>query len=77
MAFKFSSFTFSLFAGLSCLAASVSLPAYAEGSADLISSGGDRPYLEFKDNQLNGGILRRTVMKVYAAEGETIDLGSR
>ncbi|MEL7355426.1 MAG: DUF11 domain-containing protein [Cyanobacteria bacterium J06560_6] len=76
MAFKFSSFTFSLFAGLSCLAASVSLPAYAEGSADLISSGGDRPYLEFKDNQLNGGILRRTVMKVYAAEGETIDLGS-
>lgn len=61
--------------GLSCLAGSVSLPAYAEGSADLTNSGGNRPYLEYR-NDLNGGILRRTVMKVYANEGETINLGS-
>ena len=76
MAFKFSTFTFSLLAGLSCLATSISLPAHAEGSADLISSGGDRPFLEFKESQTNGGILRRTIMKVYVNEGETIDLGS-
>lgn len=47
----------------------------AEGSNDLVSSGGNRPYLEFR-NDTNGGILRRTVMKVYANEGETINLGS-
>ncbi|MEO1622107.1 MAG: DUF11 domain-containing protein, partial [Cyanobacteria bacterium J06632_3] len=64
-----------LIVGLSCLAGSISLPAYAEGSADLTNSGGNRPYLEFR-NDLNGGILRRTIMKVYANEGETLDLGS-
>ncbi|MEO0770375.1 MAG: hypothetical protein AAFY72_13270, partial [Cyanobacteria bacterium J06649_4] len=64
-----------IFAGLGCLAGSISLPAYAEGSADLTSSGGSRPYLEYR-NDINGGILRRTIMKVYVNEGETIDLGS-
>ena len=49
--------------------------AKAEGSNDLVSSGGDRPYLEFRTDS-SGGIPRRTVMKVYANEGETIDLGS-
>ena len=65
----------SLIAGIGCLVGGSTRPAYAEGSADLVSSGGDRPYLEFRTD-LNGGIPRRTVMKVYAAEGETIDLGS-
>lgn len=49
--------------------------AVAEGSQDLVSSGGDRPYLEFR-NDTNGGILRRTIVKVYAEQGETINLGS-
>jgi len=49
--------------------------AQAEGSQNLVSSGGDRPYLEFRTDT-NGGIPRRTIMKVYAADGETIDLGS-
>jgi uncharacterized repeat protein (TIGR01451 family) len=49
--------------------------AHAEGSQDLISSGGDRPYLEFRSD-LNGGIPRRTIVKVYANAGETISFGS-
>lgn len=49
--------------------------AYAEGSQDLVSSGGDRPYLEYRPG-VNGGINRQTTMKVYAAVGETINLGS-
>jgi uncharacterized repeat protein (TIGR01451 family) len=49
--------------------------AFAEGSQDLVSSGGDRPYLEFRSD-LNGGIPRRTIVKVYANVGETISFGS-
>ena len=57
-------------------ASGVSAPAaLAEGSNDLVSSGGDRPYLEFRTD-INGGIPRRTIIKVYANAGETIDLGS-
>ena len=58
---------------LSCLISSPA--ARAEGSRDLVSSGGDRPYLEFRTD-LNANILRRTIIKVYANAGETIDLGS-
>ena len=60
---------------LSCFASFYAPSAYAEGSNDLISSGGDRPYLEFRTD-LNGGILRKTIIKVYVNQGETIDLGS-
>jgi uncharacterized repeat protein (TIGR01451 family) len=50
-------------------------PAHAEGSRDLTASGGDRPYLEYRTDT-NGGILRRTIIYVYANSGETINLGS-
>ncbi|MEO0805765.1 MAG: hypothetical protein AAFY33_05605, partial [Cyanobacteria bacterium J06643_4] len=63
---------------LTLVGCAVGLPisaADAEGSQDLVSSGGDRPYLEFR-NDTNGGIPRRTIIKAYAEVGETIDLGS-
>jgi fimbrial isopeptide formation D2 family protein/uncharacterized repeat protein (TIGR01451 family) len=47
----------------------------AEGSVDLISNGGDRPFLEFR-NDSTGGIRRQSIIKVYAGTGETINLGS-
>ncbi|MBD1922680.1 DUF11 domain-containing protein [Microcoleus sp. FACHB-831] len=49
--------------------------ALAEGSRELTSSGGNRPYLNYR-NDLSSGILRRTVIRVYVQPGETIDLGS-
>jgi uncharacterized repeat protein (TIGR01451 family) len=51
------------------------LPALAEGSQDLIDSGGDRPWLE---DQLGvtAGINRTNILEVYANAGETINLGS-
>jgi uncharacterized repeat protein (TIGR01451 family) len=58
---------------LACLL--LALPAQAEGSKDLISSGGDRPYLEYR-NDSNVGIPRRSTIKVFARVGETINLGS-
>ncbi len=69
---------FSIFGALtllSCFAGFYAPLALAEGSNDLISSGGDRPYLEFRTDK-NGGIERRTIIKVYVNQGETIDLGS-
>ena len=60
--------------GLSMIG-SLGQAAYAEGSRDLINSGGNRPYLEFKTD-FNAGIQRRTTIKVYANVGETINLGS-
>ncbi|MGB3297643.1 MAG: DUF11 domain-containing protein [Phormidesmis sp.] len=60
---------------MSCFAGFYAPSALAEGSNDLVSSGGDRPYLEFRTDT-NGGILRRTIIKVYVNQGETIDLGS-
>jgi len=50
--------------------------ARAEGSRDLTAQGGHRAYLEWRPASLLGGIPRRTVVKVYAEAGETIDLGS-
>ncbi len=50
-------------------------PAHAEGSRELTNSGGDRPHLEFSGN-LNAGIPRTTIIKVFANVGETINLGS-
>jgi len=60
--------------GLSMIG-SLGQAAYAEGSRDLINSGGNRPHLEYSTN-FNAGIQRRTTIKVYANVGETINLGS-
>ncbi|MBW4654811.1 MAG: DUF11 domain-containing protein [Kaiparowitsia implicata GSE-PSE-MK54-09C] len=49
--------------------------ARAEGSRDLTDNPGSRPYLEFRNDQTSG-ILRRTVIQVFAQPGETINLGS-
>lgn len=49
--------------------------AHAEGSQDLINSGGNRAFLEYRTD-FNAGIRRRTTIKVYANVGETINLGS-
>lgn len=67
--------TIGALAVLSCFFGIIAPAANAEGSRDLASSGGDRPYLEFRTDS-SGGIPRRTIMKVYANQGETIDLGS-
>ncbi|MEL6553833.1 MAG: hypothetical protein AAFQ63_10290 [Cyanobacteria bacterium J06621_11] len=65
----------SLLASFVGLFGAIAGPAYAEGSRDLVSSGGSRPFLEYR-NDSNGGILRRTVIRVYVNEGETLNLGS-
>jgi fimbrial isopeptide formation D2 family protein/uncharacterized repeat protein (TIGR01451 family) len=56
---------------------------YAEGSRDLTGldvnpvagNGGNRPFLDFRNDNL-GEIQRQTTIKVYAAQGETINLAS-
>ncbi|MGV0105099.1 isopeptide-forming domain-containing fimbrial protein [Nostoc sp. DSM 114160] len=50
-------------------------PSLAEGSKELISDGGYRPYLEWSDLLL-AGIVRKTILKVYVQQGETVNLGS-
>jgi len=65
----------SVLAALGGLLGGYAPKAHAEGSQDIVGSGGSRPYLEFR-NDSNGDILRRTIIKVYAEAGETIDLGS-
>ncbi len=50
-------------------------PSWAEGSKELISNGGYRPYLEWSDLTA-GGIVRKTTLKVYVEAGETVNLGS-
>ncbi len=50
-------------------------PVQAEGSRDLVVNGGHRPYTEWRTNT-TGGIVRRTLLKVYAKAGEVINLGS-
>jgi fimbrial isopeptide formation D2 family protein/uncharacterized repeat protein (TIGR01451 family) len=50
-------------------------PAHAEGSRDLVGNMGHRPYTEWRTNT-TGGILRRTLLKVYARAGEVVNLGS-
>jgi fimbrial isopeptide formation D2 family protein/uncharacterized repeat protein (TIGR01451 family) len=49
--------------------------ASAEGSRELVQNGGDRPFTEWKTTS-TGGLLRRTLLNVYAEAGETIHLGS-
>jgi len=63
-----------VFLGLSIIG-SLGQSAQAEGSRDLINSGGNRAFLEYRTD-FNAGIRRRTTIKVYANVGETINLGS-
>ncbi|MFE1747302.1 hypothetical protein [Coleofasciculus sp. H7-2] len=49
--------------------------ASAEGSRELTNNTGDRPFLEYR-NDTTGGIARRTTIRVFAKQGETINLGS-
>lgn len=50
-------------------------PVQAEGSRELVENGGHRPYTEWRTNR-TGGILRRTLLKVYARAGEVVNIGS-
>ncbi|MEH2280119.1 MAG: isopeptide-forming domain-containing fimbrial protein [Nostoc sp.] len=50
-------------------------PSWAEGSKELVSDGGYRPYLEWSDLLL-AGIVRKSTLKVYVEAGETVNLGS-
>lgn len=51
--------------------------AQAEGSRELTSSGGDRPYLDYRtDSTDTASILRQTTIQVFAQAGETLYLGS-
>jgi fimbrial isopeptide formation D2 family protein/uncharacterized repeat protein (TIGR01451 family) len=50
-------------------------PAHAEGSRELVGNGGHRPYTEWRKS-LTNIFLRRTVLKVFAKQGEVINLGS-
>ncbi|AVH74257.1 hypothetical protein NLP_6020 [Nostoc sp. 'Lobaria pulmonaria (5183) cyanobiont'] len=58
-----------------CILGNSIQPSWAEGSKELVSDGGYRPYLEWSDLTL-GGIIRKTTLKVYVQAGETVNLGS-
>ncbi|MEQ9355006.1 hypothetical protein [Coleofasciculus chthonoplastes] len=60
-----------------CICSLFTPPVQAEGSRELTSSGGFRPFLDYRNDSLETGpILRRTVIQVYAQAGETLYLGS-
>lgn len=49
----------------------------AEGSRELLQSGGYRAFMEWKDVTTGTtGLVRRTLLHAYATAGESIDLGS-
>ncbi|MBD6617201.1 DUF11 domain-containing protein [Komarekiella sp. 'clone 1'] len=50
-------------------------PSWAEGSKDLVSDGGYRPYLEWSNSNI-AGIIRKPKFQVYVQQGETVNLGS-
>ncbi|MBW4497948.1 MAG: tandem-95 repeat protein, partial [Oscillatoria princeps RMCB-10] len=52
------------------------VPVRAEGSKELVSSGGNRPFLEWTNLAATAGIPRKTTLKVYVQSGETVNLGS-
>ena len=59
-----------------CAVCSAAGVVYAEGSKDLVGSQkGYRPYLEW-NSKTNLGMMRESVIYVYAEEGETICFGS-
>ncbi|MBD1936322.1 DUF11 domain-containing protein [Microcoleus sp. FACHB-68] len=72
---NFSTFPASLILA-ACVAGYCTAPAQAEGSRELVSSGGNRPFLEWTNLAPTAGIPRRTTLKVYVNAGETINLGS-
>ena len=73
----FSLHTSSLIVLSACVLGYSVYPAQAEGTRELTSFGGDRPYTFWRnDRDTTSGILRRTVIKVYANPGEEINLGS-
>jgi fimbrial isopeptide formation D2 family protein/uncharacterized repeat protein (TIGR01451 family) len=47
----------------------------AEGSKQLVSQGGNRPYLEWASGT-TANIVRKTLLKVYVKQGEIVNLGS-
>lgn len=47
----------------------------AEGSKELVSSGGDRPFLDYTD-ALQAGLHRRTIIKTFIKVGESLNVGS-
>ena len=49
--------------------------ARGEGSKELVSGGGDRPYTEWS-NRTTAKISRKTLLKVFIKSGETVNLGS-
>ncbi|MDY6897889.1 MAG: isopeptide-forming domain-containing fimbrial protein, partial [Cyanobacteriota bacterium] len=51
------------------------IPVQAEGSKELVSQGGDRPYIEWS-NRDTAQISRKTLLKVFIKSGETANLGS-
>ena len=51
------------------------LPAQAEGSNELVSDGGSRPFVEWS-TAVTAGIERKTLWRVYVRQGETVNLGS-
>jgi uncharacterized repeat protein (TIGR01451 family) len=72
---------FKIFALTMAIASCRSQSVLAEGSVDFINDGGDRPYLLDHSGSSNGRkslgpIPLKTVIKVYAKNGETINLGS-
>ncbi|MTJ09226.1 MULTISPECIES: isopeptide-forming domain-containing fimbrial protein [unclassified Anabaena] len=50
-------------------------PSWAEGSKELVTNGGHRPYLEWASSTA-AGIPRQTLLKVVVNAGETVNLGS-
>ncbi len=58
-----------------CILGNSIQPSWAEGSKELVSDGGYRPYLEWSDLTA-ASIIRKTTLKVYVQAGETVNLGS-
>jgi len=60
-----------------CICSLWTPPVQAEGSRELTSSGGFRPFLDYREDSLDTGpIQRQTTIRVYAKAGETLYLGS-
>jgi uncharacterized repeat protein (TIGR01451 family) len=60
---------------LLCICGQGIQPSWAEGSKELTSYGGDRPYMEWASGT-TATIARQTTLQVYVQAGETVNLGS-
>jgi uncharacterized repeat protein (TIGR01451 family) len=65
----------SSFALFLCLLGQGIKPSWAEGSKELVSDGGDRPYLEWSDRS-TANVSRKPKLQVYVQVGEIVNLGS-